>query len=384
MKKSFHKIIVSLTPILVISLLCCSCSGHTIPEATTVPGALPNHINGHKPIVQKLERLVATNATLRGEIEIALQAQDKSSFWYNQTIEDMYDFLDEWVTFLPKPDNVRFHMDAFYDFAGSAKGQEVVAKEPFRSWIYEFMVAIGQFMDSEESSAALNWWLNDPKINMEDYVIPTGGYKSFNEFFTRSLKPGARLINAPVDTSVLTSPADSSIMKLVNTLNSDTEIEVKGDSLNIRELLGNDERADEFVGGQAILCMLDTTDYHRFHSPVQGKIVAQHQLAGLYYGMTGGWVENFFEHRRGYFIFETDKFGHVGMVCVGMFTISSISFLTSEGDHVSKGDELGAFAYGGSAIILLFEPNHVSFSIPMDKGPIHVLMGEKIGFSISE
>jgi phosphatidylserine decarboxylase len=98
--------------------------------------------------------------------------------------------------------------------------------------------------------------------------------------------------------------------------------------------------------------------------------------------MTDGWVEYFFQHRRGYFIFETEKFGHVGMVCIGMFTISSISFVTSEGDHVNKGDELGNFAYGGSAIVLLFEPNRVTFSVPIDEGPVQVLMGQEIGSSI--
>jgi len=180
---------------------------------------------------------------------------------------------------------------------------------------------------------------------------------------------------------VLTSPADSAILKLADTLTSDTKLGVKGESLNIRELLGNDVRADDFINGKAILCMLNTTNYHRYHSPVQGRIVSQRQLAGLYYGMDGGWVEYFFQHRRGYFIFDTNEFGHVAMVCVGMFTISSISFITSVGDFVKKGDELGNFAYGGSAIILLFEPNRVTFSIPLDRGPVRVNMGQKMGSS---
>jgi len=80
--------------------------------------------------------LVATNATLRGEIEDALKGQSESSFWYHRTLEDMYDFFDEWLVFLPKPDDARKHMDLFYEFAGSGKGKEVVAKEPFISWLY--------------------------------------------------------------------------------------------------------------------------------------------------------------------------------------------------------------------------------------------------------
>jgi phosphatidylserine decarboxylase len=333
----------------------------------------------HEPVVQKLVFLVDANPTLRAELDDALSDQPPSSYWYNKDLEDMYDFFDKWVVFLPTIDNARLHMDAFYEFAGSGKGREAVAKEPFRSWLYEFMMAVGEFMDSSQSAAAIPWWTSDPRINMEDYIIPPGGYQSFNEFFTRSTKPGSRPIDSPDDASVLISPADCAILKLADTLTSDTKLEIKGESLNIRELLGNDRRADDFINGKAILFMLNTTNYHRYHSPVQGRIVSQHQLAGLYYGMDGGWVEYFFQHRRGYLIFDTQKFGHVAMVCVGMFTISSVSFVTSEGDFVKKGQELGNFAYGGSAIILLFEPDAVTFSIPLDRGPVYVNMGQKIG-----
>ena len=164
-------------------------------------------------------------------------------------------------------------------------------------------------------------------------------------------------------------------------MTSERTIEVKGDTLSVQQLLGEDELSEVFLGGKAILCMLATTDYHRFHSPVAGDIISEAQLAGLYYGMTGGWVDYFFEHRRGYYMFDTDDFGLVGMISVGMFTISSIEFTQQAGSVVEKGDEVGHFAYGGSAIILLFEPNCVEFSIPLDKGPVYVHMGEKLGFS---
>ena len=356
--------------IFIIPLVFSACGGGTPPAGVQ-----------HEPIVQRLSDLVAGNETLRLEIEDALKTQDESSPWANRTLEDMFDFFDEWLVFLPTPDNARKYMDEFYEFDDDGKGREVVAKEPFSSWLYDFMIARGRFMDSAASAAVLPSWLNDPEVNIGDYIVPPDGYGSFNEFFTRSLKPGVRPIDAPGNASVLTAPADSTILSLADELTSDITLEVKGDTLNIKELLGGDERADEFLNGKAILCMLATTNYHRFHSPVSGNIVAANQLAGLYYGMTGGWVEYFFQHRRGYYIFDTEEFGHVGMVCVGMFTISSISFEAAEGDAVEKGDELGYFAYGGSAIILLFEPDRVTFSIPLDRGPAHVLMGQWIGYS---
>lgn len=373
------KIVFALSVILMLTCLTPACGRDSTHGGPGDPTTGSNTANSHLSVVQKLENLIATNTTFREEMEDALKAQTESSFWYGLTLEDLVDFFGDWLVFLPRPDNARKYMDAFYDFADSAKGKEVAYKEPFKGWLYEFMVARGEFMDSEGSAAALPWWLSEPEVNMQDYVVPSGGYRSFNEFFTRGIKPGVRPIDASGDTSVLTSPADSAVLKLADELTSDTRFEVKGDSLSIRELLGGDERADKFINGTAVLFMLSTTNYHRFHSPVQGKIVAEQQLAGLYYGMTGGWVEYFFEHRRGYFILETEDFGYVAMVCVGMFTISSISFAATEGQCVNKGDELGSFAYGGSAIILLFEPNRVTFSIPFDRGPVDVLIGQRIG-----
>jgi len=364
----------------IISLVLSGCGGGTPSGGDANFTTSPNNTQ-HEPVVQRLSDLVAANATLRGELEDALKTEDESSPWHGRTLEDMLHFFDEWLVFLPTPDDARKYMDEFYEFADDGKGREVVAKEPFSDWLYDFMIARGQFMDSAPSAAILPSWLSDPEVNIGDYIVPPGGYGSFNEFFTRSIKPGVRPIDAPGNASVLTAPADSTILSLADELTSDTTLEVKGDTLNIKELLGGDELADDFLNGTAILCMLATTNYHRFHSPVPGEILAAQQLGGLYYGMTGGWVEYFFQHRRGYYIFDTEKFGHVAMVCVGMFTISSISFEAAEGETVGKGDELGYFAYGGSAIILLFEPDRVTFSIPLDRGPVHVLMGQGIGYS---
>ncbi|MCX5997737.1 MAG: phosphatidylserine decarboxylase [Chloroflexi bacterium] len=336
----------------------------------------------HQPVVQQLVVMVIAIPSFHAEFDAALLDQAPSSYWHGKTLDDMYTFLDDWLVFLPHIDDARLYMDRFYEFAGAGKGQELASKDPLRSWLYEYMIAVDGFMDSPASAAAVPWWTGDARINMTDYVVPPGGYRSFNEFFTRRIQPGARPIDSPGDPAVLTSPADSYPMKIADSLTSVTTIGVKGENLNIRELLGNDPLADDFINGKAIFCMLDTPDYHWYHAPVTGRIVSQHQLGGLYYGMDGGWVEYFFQHRRGYFIFDTEKFGRVAMVCVGMFTISSVNFVTHEGDLVNKGDVLGNFAYGGSAIILLFQPGRVSFSVPLEGRPVHVNMGQKIAMAV--
>lgn len=335
----------------------------------------------YAPVVRDLELILETDPVLHQMVVDVLENQNESSFWHGKTIEDFYQFFNEWLVFNPTPDNARLYMDAFYDFSKSDEGREVVLYESFSNWLYEFMMARGRYMDSKASAEVVPVWMKDPKIDMEDFVIPEGGYQSFNDFFTRELKEGARPIDSPDDPSVFTSPADSTMISTDDHMTADETIEVKGDSLNIKELFGGDELANAFIGGKSVLCMLGTTDYHRFHSPVKGRIVSDAQLAGLYYGMDGGWVNYFYQHRRGYFIFDTPEFGLVGMVTVGMFTISSIEFSKHSGEDVNKGDELGHFAYGGSAILLFFEPNRAEFTVKLDKGPAYIHMGEKMGVS---
>jgi phosphatidylserine decarboxylase len=342
------------------------------------------NLAAHEPVVQQLVDIVDADPAFQAELVAALLEQEASSYWHGKTLDDMYQFFDEWVVFLPSIDNARLYMDHFYEFAGSGRGQQLAASEPLRRWLYQFMMAVGQFNDSTASKAAISGWTSDPRINMGDYIEPPGGYRSFNEFFTRRIKAGVRPIDSPQNPGVIVSPADSSLMKIADTLTSAATISVKGENLNIYELLGNDPLATHFINGKAILCMLNTTDYHRYHAPVSGRIISQKQMAGLYYGMDGGWVEYFFQHRRGYFIFDTQQYGRVAMVCVGMFTISSINFITSAGDLVNKGDELGNFAYGGSAVILLFEPGRALFTVPLEGRPVHVNMGERIALGVQD
>jgi len=170
-------------------------------------------------------------------------------------VEDLYRFFDEWLVFKPVPDNARYYMDAFYTFSNSDEGREVVLNEVFKNWLYEFIVARGHFMDSKASADVVSTWVADPKVTMEDFVIPQGGYQSFNDFFTRRLKEGARPVDAPNDPSIFTSPADSTLISVDNDMAEDETIEVKGDSLHIEELFGGDELAKAFIAVARLSCI---------------------------------------------------------------------------------------------------------------------------------
>jgi len=152
---------------------------------------------------------------------------------------------------------------------------------------------------------------------------------------------------------------------------------VKFDSLSVSDLLGGDPDFMKFFGGSALVFSLDITNYHRFHSPVSGEIVQARLIPGLYFGLTS-FDEFFTENHRGYFLIETEDYGLVGLVAIGIATISSVNLKVNAGTHITKGEEVGHFAFGGSAIVALFEPNRFALD-PFTEENDNILMGQKIG-----
>ncbi len=246
-------------------------------------------------------------------------------------------------------------------------GVNFVRDKDFTDWMQKFVHERGVFMDSKDSATVANKWIKDGTIDLSSYQVPEGGFASFNDFFTRKLKSGARSISDPNNNAILISPADCIVSPVSYALTSDQDFEVKGDTYNIAALLGSLEPANKFAGGAAIVCLLYPKDYHRFHAPVTGTVAAKGSLDDkhYYYGFKG-LVKYFSEYHRAYYLINTKNSGQVGFVAIGMSDINSVNMplpvdLTKE---VKKGDEIGYFAYGGSGIVMLFEPGILKKSLP--------------------
>ena len=331
--------------------------------------------------------------------------------WVGKDINYFVDYFDEWFTFLPTPAGglgkivpfTYFYLNnrnAYYflnEFK-SSKDNKKYTTEIF-NWTVKFIVERGKFMDSKASLKHIEKWLDDPSTRLEDFIVPKGGFKSFNQFFTRqlNLKKNPRPISAREDSSVLTAPADSEINFIQTDLTLTTKLNVKTRQINVKDLLDDSKYASNFVGGTAISCVLMPNSYHRYHSPVNGEIVESKEVPGIYNGIIDGehWFNKgnigesttefsiFEDFHRAYYIFKTLNYGHVAMIAVGLNTISALSFntlvskkstLVPKGARpvkITKGDQIGHFAYGGSLNILLFEPNVIK--------SLSVLMGQRIG-----
>jgi phosphatidylserine decarboxylase len=351
--------------------------------------------NALSPVVQDLKALLDNRRPdLKNSMIMLINASagDRMSYWHkHNSLEEFYGFLDLWLTYTPprianaqdyserfkslyrKKDreNKTYYLDAGIRFL---RDRDII------DWMQKFVHERGVFMDSKESTAVANQWVTDGTIDMRSYQVPAGGFTSFNDFFTRKLKPGARPIADPNNEAVLICPADSRVSLISDALNSDRDFEVKGDTYNIAALLGSVELANRFAGGTAIVCLLYPKDYHRYHAPVTGTIAAKGALDDkhYYYGFKG-LVKYFSEYHREYYLINTKRSGQVGFVAIGMSDINSVtmSHPADPNREIRKGDEIGYFAYGGSGIVMLFEPGVLKMFLPA--GGRFRQMGTKIG-----
>ncbi len=355
--------------------------------------------NAPSPVVNELKALLDNKRPDLKNSLITLinaSAKNKASYWHrHNSLEEFYKFLDTWRTYTPGTiANAQDYSERFKSLYRKKDiknntyyvddGINLVRDKDFTDWMQRFVHARGVFMDSKESSAAANKWIAEGSIDMSSYQIPDGGFASFNDFFTRRLKPGARPISDPNNNAVLTCPADCRISPIPYALTSEKDVEVKGDTYNIAALLGSVELANRFAGGAAIVCLLYPKDYHRFHAPVTGTIEAKGSRDDnhYYYGFKG-LVKYFSEYHRAYYLINTKNSGQVGFVAIGMSDINSVNMPlpVDLNKEIRKGDEIGYFAYGGSGIVMLFEPGVLKNTgrETAANGGRFVHMGTKIG-----
>lgn len=351
------------------------------------------------PPVTELKRLYASSSEFKEVVDSMFEnvhplADGAENPWKGKTVNDLYPFLNEWFFFLPNTHNGLDRIAKFsLLFYRNAYGEKFILEEPGKSWSLFFVEERGRYMDSPESTANLDVWLSDDSLGNEDFVLPPEGFTSFNEFFTRDLKPGARHVADMGNDSIVSSPADGVVNMIANDLRLDTQIPTKGTmTLSLSRLLDNSQYSEHFVGGTALAVFLMPDNYHHYHAPVSGAVVESKENAGdrLFgmpdmldlvnqgnpgYGKDYSVIEDF---RHGYFIIETEDFGFVAMVPIGLQTVGSVVFEEKFRDvephsarQVYRGEKLGHFAYGGSTVLLMFEKGRMA--------AVSVQQGQRIG-----
>jgi phosphatidylserine decarboxylase len=204
------------------------------------------------------------------------------------------------------------------------------------------------------------------QLDMNEVLLPLNEFKSFNEFFYRALKPGARPCSAPDNPKVIVSPADCRSV-VFNRMDEATKIWVKGREFSIERLLGNayPEDAKRYKNGALGIFRLAPQDYHRFHIPVDGVMGEPKPIDGEYYTVNPMAIRSaldvYGENIRVVVPIDSVAHGRVMVICVGAMMVGSTVITRKTGEHVKRAEELGYFKFGGSTILLLFEEGVMKF-----------------------
>lgn len=243
----------------------------------------------------------------------------------------------------------------------------------------------GKQMNKPESVKKIPSFIKEADINISEAKKKIEEFTSFNDFFYRELKDGARVID--FDENHLISPADGKILVFEN-LDMEKEFYIKGDKFTLDEFFANRALAEKYRDGVFMIIRLAPIDYHRFHFPADGKISESKLVDGLYYSVSTYAIKKNFrilcENKREFSILKTEKFGDIAMFEVGATMVGGIKQSYIPNTDVKKGEEKGYFYFGGSTCVLVFEKGKVDIDRDLventKKGiETKVYMGEKIG-----
>ncbi|OLL24111.1 Phosphatidylserine decarboxylase proenzyme 3 [Neolecta irregularis DAH-3] len=239
-------------------------------------------------------------------------------------------------------------------------------KKRIRNLLRSLSVKQGKKYDSPSSAREIKNFVAFHQLKVDEVLLPLDQYKTFNEFFYRKLKPGARPCVAPNNTGIAVSPADCRTV-VFNKIDRATEIWVKSREFNLERLFGEayPDQVQCFEGGTMGIFRLAPQDYHRFHVPVDGILGEPKTIEGEFYTVNPMAIRSaldvFGENVRIVVPIDSVSHGRVMVICVGAMMVGSIVITAKAGQKVSRTDELGYFAYGGSTVLLLFQPGMLVF-----------------------
>lgn len=216
-------------------------------------------------------------------------------------------------------------------------------------------------------------------------------YESFNDFFTRELKDGMRPLDDTADG--IASPADGQISQ-IGTITNGQLLQAKGRDYDMGQLLADFELGKAFMDGSFATIYLAPTNYHRVHMPFDGTLIATRYVPGTLFSVNDITAKNvpdlFARNERLVCEFDT-TFGRACVVLVGAMIVAGIESVATGAikrtpyiQHrthdiaLKKGDELGRFYLGSTAIIVLPKTVNTAWGDEFVHGKA-VVMGQRIG-----
>ena len=222
----------------------------------------------------------------------------------------------------------------------------------FAKWPF-FAKIFGWFQKTKGSKRRIAPFINHFGIDESEFAIHS--FSSFNDFFIRSLTPESR----PLSPADIVMPADGRYL-FYEKVKADQLFAVKGRTRSMADLLCDHTLAAAFDGGSLVMARLCPTDCHRFYFPVDCIPGPAKCINGKLYSVNpiairdNPWI--WCSNLRYLTLLTTQKHGKIAFIEVGATNVGTVVQTYAAGNFVKKGSEKGFFSFGGSAILMLFEP----------------------------
>ncbi len=285
---------------------------------------------------------------------------------YSRTVKTERVFGEKWVRLAYENPGGRFFV-------------WLMARRAFFSQWY------GRKMNKTASSLQIMPFITEYNVDVDEFAKSPFDYKTFNEFFYRALKPGARPIAPAQEAAVF--PADGRHLAFQD-IEAAAGFYVKGSKFSFAELLGDEKAAEQFAGGAMLISRLCPVDYHRFHFPVSGIPGEPRLINGWLYSVSPVALKRrlkyLIENKREVTLIASTQFGTVASIEVGATNVGSIRQSFVPGRAVLKGDEKGLFAFGGSCVITVFQRGRIRLDADiLEQSANHLetyaRMGDRLG-----
>jgi phosphatidylserine decarboxylase len=210
-------------------------------------------------------------------------------------------------------------------------------------------------------------------VDLSEVAEPMASFRTFDQFFTRRLRHGARPIDRRPE--VITSPCDAWISNFGGVPEDGRLEQIKGKAYDLADLIGDARRAEPLRGGSQATLYLSPAMYHRVHWPVDGRVRGWRRIPGRLYPVNALAVRHvdrlFAVNQRAVIHLDGAGFGPMALVMVGATNVGRIELAfgpagradgEGEGNEVPearRGDELGAFHLGSTVVLLAADPRLV-------------------------
>ncbi|KAK4154324.1 hypothetical protein C8A00DRAFT_42911 [Chaetomidium leptoderma] len=315
-----------------------------------------------------------------------------------QILNHVFGRAPEWTDAAASVGMVGVPMAAIFDYAmGTPSGHAAFLDPDVNCMLKKILNEWGKYLKSPESAEVLGdhqagWFgevgykdlmevanaANKTSFVFEDMYMcqPSEkhyGFKSWDDFFTRQVHDSARPVASPDDDNVIANSCESKVFSVARDAKLRDKFWIKGQPYSVVDMLGNDPLSKQFDGATIYQAFLSALSYHRWHTPVSGKVKRCFVRDGTYFseplfespvdggnidtggiGVAQGYLSAL--ATRAVIFIEADNpaIGLMAFIGIGMDEVSTCEITVKEGQHLKKGDELGMFHFGGSSHCLLF------------------------------